>query len=194
MFVVLAIVVTCLGVSWQFIRAWLPKFLKESHGYEAEESAAAVAAYYIAADVGCIIAGFAVKWLAGRGRGVHASRILVYAGWAGLTALAATVPWLGREPMVLVPVLMLVGAGILGLHPIYYALAQELPAKHMGVLSGILAAMTWVTVGTIQGVIGSHIKETGNYDAGFILAGLAPLAGLVAIIVLWRPRTSTAGQ
>ena len=28
----------------------------------------------------------------------------------------------------LVPVLMLVGAGILGLHPVYYALAQDLPS------------------------------------------------------------------
>ena len=38
---------------------------------------------------------------------------------------------------------MLVGAGILGLHPIYYALGQELPAKHMAFLSGSLAASGW---------------------------------------------------
>ncbi len=195
-FVVLAVVVTCLGVSWQFIRAWLPKYLKEFHGYTPAASAWAVALYYIAADLGCILAGFGAKALADRGRGVHASRVLVYALWCGLTALAAMVPQVGGNFWVLVPVLMLVGAGVLGLHPMYYALAQELPAKHMGLLSGTLAAMTWFTVGAAQGAIGAHIKATGSYDIGFVLAGLAPLAGLAALLVVWprgEPRPQGRG-
>lgn len=185
-FVVLAVIVTVLGVSWQFVRAWLPKYLKEFHGYTGAESAWAVALYYIAADVGCIVAGFAVKALADRGRDVHTARVGVFAVWCGLTALAALVPLVGGRFEVLVPVLMLVGAGVLGLHPIYYALAQDLPAKHMGLLSGVLAALTWVTVGTVQGAIGAHIKETGSYDLGFVVAGLAPLAGLLALVLLWK--------
>lgn len=191
-FVVLAVVVTCLGVSWQFVRAWLPKYLKEFHGYTPAASAWAVALYYVAADLGCILAGFLVKWLADHGRGVHASRVLVFALWCGLTAVAAALPLVGGDFAVLVPLLMLVGAGILGLHPIYYALAQDLPPKHMGLLSGVLAAMTWFTVGTVQGAVGAHIKETGSYDAGFVLAGLAPLAGLLALLVLWKPTAATS--
>jgi ACS family hexuronate transporter-like MFS transporter len=187
MFIVLAIVVTCLGLSWQFIRAWLPKYLKEFHGYAPENSAWAVALYYIAADLGCLLAGYLVKRMAGRGRGVHGARVLVYACWAGLTALAVLVPFVGPAPWVLVPILMLVGAGILGLHPVYYALAQELPAKHMGLLSGILAAMTWFAVGQLQGAIGAHIRATGDYTPGFIVAGLAPLAGLAALLLFWKP-------
>jgi ACS family hexuronate transporter-like MFS transporter len=186
-FVVLAVIVTCLGLSWQFIRAWLPKYLKEFHHYAPAASATAVALYYIAADLGCILAGFLVKLLAGRSRSVHSARVIVFALWCGLTALAAVVPLIGSSFWVLVPVLMLVGAGILGLHPIYYALAQELPHKHMGLLSGILAALTWVSVGTLQGAIGAHIKETGDYAPGFVVAGLAPLVGLVVMLVLWKP-------
>ena len=186
-FAVLAVMVTCLGLSWQFIRAWLPKYLKEFHGYTPAASAWAVALYYIAADLGCILAGFAVKAMADRGRGVHASRVRVFALWCGLTALAAAVPFAGGNFWVLVPVLMLVGAGILGLHPIYYALAQDLPAKHMGLLSGLLAALTWFAVGAAQGAIGAHIKETGSYDVGFYIAGLAPLMGLVALLLVWKP-------
>jgi len=185
-FVVLAVIVTVLGVSWQFVRAWLPKYLKEFHGYTGAASAWAVALYYIAADVGCIVAGFAVKALADRGRDVHTARVSVFAVWCGLTALAALVPLVGGSFAALVPVLMLVGAGVLGLHPIYYALAQDLPAKHMGLLSGILASLTWVTVGTVQGAIGAHIKETGSYDLGFAVAGLAPLAGLLALLLVWK--------
>jgi ACS family hexuronate transporter-like MFS transporter len=185
--VVLGLVVTCLGVSWQFIRAWLPKYLKEFHRYSETAADLAVAGYYVAADVGCIAAGFAVRWLAGRGWAVHAARVLVFAGWAGLTAVAAAVPWLGGSPWVLVPALMLVGAGILGLHPVYYALAQELPPRHMGVISGALAAVTWVVVGAVQGELGAHIRATGRYDEGLILAGLAPLLGLAALVLLWKP-------
>ncbi|MCI0700058.1 MAG: MFS transporter [Planctomycetia bacterium] len=184
---VLAVIVTCLGLSWQFIRAWLPKYLKEFHKYTPAASAWAVACYYIAADLGCILAGFLVRLLAGSRRSVHTSRVIVFALWCGLTALAAVVPLIGNSFWVLVPVLMLVGAGILGLHPIYYALAQELPHKHMGLLSGLLAALTWVTVGTLQGMIGAHIKETGSYAPGFILAGLAPLVGLVVLVLVWKP-------
>ncbi len=184
--VVLAVVVTCIGVSWQFVRAWLPKYLKEYHQYSGTLTDLAVVGYYVAADLGCILAGFGVKWLAGRGWAVHPARVLVFTAWAGLTALAAVVPLLGGSPWLVVPVLMLVGAGILGLHPVYYALAQELPAKHMGVISGALAAVTWVTVGTVQGELGAHIKATGSYDAGLVIAGLAPLLGLVALLTLWR--------
>lgn len=185
-FVTLAVIVTVLGVSWQFVRAWLPKYLKEFHGYTGTASAWAVAQYYVAADLGCIAAGLLVRVLARRGRSVHGARVTVFALWCGLTALAALVPLVGGRFEVLVPVLMLVGAGVLGLHPIYYALAQDLPAKHMGLLSGVLAALTWVTVGTVQGSIGAHIKETGSYDLGFVVAGLAPLAGLLALVLLWK--------
>ena len=187
-FIALGIVVTVLGLSWQFIRAWLPKYLKENLGYSSTGSGWTVAGYYIAADLGCLLAGYLVKRMAGRGRAVHAGRILVYAGWCGLTALAVLIPLASGNPWLLTPILMLVGAGILGLHPVYYALAQELPAKHMGVLSGVLAAMTWFTVGAAQGAIGAHIRATGDYTPGFVVAGLAPLAGLVA------PRSVEAGK
>jgi ACS family hexuronate transporter-like MFS transporter len=186
-YAVLAVTVTCLALSWQFIRAWLPKYLKEFHHYEPGASALAVALYYITADIGCILAGLLVKLLVGRNRNVHTSRVMVFAIWCGLTALAVAVPFLGSSFWILVPVLMLVGAGILGLHPIYYALAQELPSKHMGVLAGSLSAMTWISVGTLQGEIGAHIKATGDYTPGFIVAGLAPLAALLTMLVLWKP-------
>ena len=55
--VVLAVVVTVLGVCWQFIRAWLPKYLKESLDYSDRGSAWMVAGYYIAADIGAFWPG-----------------------------------------------------------------------------------------------------------------------------------------
>jgi ACS family hexuronate transporter-like MFS transporter len=195
MFAALAIVVSCLNVSWQFIRAWLPKYLKESQGFSADSTDLVVMGYYIAADLGCLASGFLVKWLVRRGRGVHPARLIGFATFAAVTVLAALVPVVGGG-WVGVALLILAGAGILGLHPFYYALVQELPARNMGFLSGVLAAAGWVVVGFMQKEMGARIEATKSYDLGFVIVGLAPLVGLIALVVLWKPeqnRTNHGG-
>lgn len=184
-FVTLFVVILGISLSWQFIREWLPKYLKEARGYSDDAADLLVPVYYISAELGCFAAGALVLWLIARGRDVHSARVTSYALFAGITAAAALAPY---APGALgVACVVLAGAGILGLHPLYYALTQELPAKHMAVLSGVLAAAGWFVVGAVQQAMGAHIKETGSYDIGFVAAGLAPLAGLVALLVLWKP-------
>ena len=53
----MAIMVVCINCTWQLIRAWLPKFLKEGRGYEESTALIFNSVYYIATDVGCILAG-----------------------------------------------------------------------------------------------------------------------------------------
>lgn len=184
-FVTLFVVILGISLSWQFIREWLPKYLKEARGYSADAADLLVPVYYISAELGCFAAGALVLWLIARGRDVHTARVTSYALFAGITAAAALAPY---APGALgVACLVLAGAGILGLHPLYYALTQELPAKHMALLSGALAAAGWFVVGAVQKAMGAHIKETGSYDIGFVLAGLAPLVGLLALLALWKP-------
>lgn len=177
-----------LGISgsWQFIREWLPKYMKESQGFSADTTDLIVPAYYISAEIGCFAVGLLVRWLVSRGRPVHSARVIAYAVFALITASAALAPLAGNG-WVSVGLIVFAGAGILGLHPLYYALGQELPAKHMAFLSGSLAAGGWFAVGKIQELMGAHIEATHSYDSGFFIAGLAPLAGLVALLVLWRP-------
>ncbi|HEX4610309.1 MAG TPA: MFS transporter [Urbifossiella sp.] len=189
--VVLGVVVSCLTVSWQFLRAWLALFLQDFHEYPPLQARLAVTGYFISADVGCILVGFVVVRLVKVGLGVHAARVWTFALFAGLTAAAAAVPWLGSGPL-MVAGLMVAGAGILGLHPLYYALSQELPAKRMGVLSGGLAAAGWVVSAVNQVAVGDHIKATKSYDVGLVIAGLAPLLGLVALLALWRSSADEA--
>ena len=112
---------------------------------------------------------------------VRWARVASFAGCAALVALSALVPAMERGPWLLVA-LVLVGAGSLGAHPQYYALSQELPARHMGMLSGVLAASSWVAVGTMQGAIGEYIQRTKSYDLPLIVTGLAPLVGLTAMV------------
>ena len=182
---VLALIVSSLTVSWQFLRAWLPLFLEDFHSYTKPRSRLAVSGYYIAAEVGCVLVGFVVTALVNRGREIHAARVITFAGYTGLTALVVAVPFVGSGPLMIAG-LMIAGAGILGLHPLYYALSQELPHRHMGVISGALAAGGWIVSSVFQILIGTRIQETKSYDVGLVIVGLAPLVGLIALLVLWK--------
>lgn len=182
---VLAAVGFSLTVSWQFLRAWLPLLL-DFHGYSRLDTRLATAAYFIAAEVGCIAGGVMVKWLVSRGWAVHPARVRVFATYAGLTATAALVPFAGAGPLMIAG-LMVAGAGILGLHPLYYSLGQDLSRRRMGTISGSLSAGGWVVSATFQILIGARIEATKSYDVGLVVAGLAPLVGLTALVLLWGP-------
>lgn len=176
----LTVIVVTISLAWQFQRAWLPKYLKEYHHYSESAANYFTSGYYIVAGFGSLAFGSVVSMLTRWGAHVRTARLITFAGCALLVALGAAVPTLEAGPLLLVA-LVLMGAGSLGAHPQYYALVQELPAKYMGFLSGVLAATSWVTVGRMQGMIGDHIKQTGSYDLPLVVTGLAPLAGLLAM-------------
>lgn len=182
--IVLGLIVATLTISWQFLRAWLALFLQDHHQYSKLATRGIMSGYFIAADVGCILAGTLVSYLAARGVGVHSARVVGFAIFTLLTACGALVPYVG-DGAIMLACLYVAGAGILGLHPYYYALAQELPAKHMGVLSGGLAAIGWMVSSTSQIVLGARIEATKSYEAGLLMVGLAPVVGLIALVVLW---------
>jgi MFS transporter, ACS family, hexuronate transporter len=188
--VCLATFITGISLSWQFLRAWLAKFLKESRGYDDATANYFTIVYFIAADLGCLLAGYLVTFWTHKGVDVRSARLRSAALCAGLCALVAVVGHLDAGALLL-GVLLLFAAGILGLHPHYYSMVQDLPAKSMGVISGFLAASSWFAVGAMQRQIGNHIKATGSYTEGFWLAAAAPVVALVAMACV--PRKATAG-
>jgi MFS transporter, ACS family, hexuronate transporter len=195
MFFVLVVVVVTINLTWQFFRAWLPKFLEERRGYTKGEVAMFTSAYYIAADVGCISIGFLVKWLAGRGWEVHRARMWTFALCTGLAFLSVPVAFLPAGPLLL-GLLLLVAAGTLGLFPNYYAFTQELTRRHQGKVSGSLGTITWISSALMQKLVGSNIKETRSYREAIIMAGVVPVLALLVLLIFWprraAPRTPVA--
>jgi ACS family hexuronate transporter-like MFS transporter len=182
---VLGIIVASLTISWQFLRAWLTLYVQDFHQYDKFDTRLVQSGYFIVADLGCLLVGFLVKRLLTRGHTVHSARVTAFALYCSLTLIATAVPYLGGGVWMIAG-LWIAGAGILGLHPLYYSLSQELPAKRMGTFSGLLAAGGWVISAVFQILIGDRIKETKSYDLAFLIAGTAPLIGLLALLLLWR--------
>lgn len=184
-FLALVVVVISINATWQLIRAWLPKFLQQGREYAETESLYFNSAYYLATDVGCLLAGAAVLWMARQGFGAHRSRLIVYAVCAGLTALtvvAASLP----QGWLLLAVLLVVGAGALGMFPCYYSMTQEIDSQHVGKATGLLGFIAWAASSPLHRMFGQLIDETGSFDRGLAIIGWLPLAGLLAVVLLWR--------
>ena len=185
-FLVLLVVVACINVCWQLVRAWLPKFLQEGRGYTESQALYFNSVYYIATDVGCLTAGAVTLWLARRGWSIHASRCWVFGVCAILTSLTVLVSQLPHGTALLA-VLLIVAAGSLGLFPCYYSFMQELSISDMGKVTGLLGAFAWIVSSPLQKLFGRLIDQTKSYDLGIALVGCVPLIGLAALLIGWRP-------
>jgi sugar phosphate permease len=181
----LVVVVASINVCWQIVRAWLPKFLIQGKGYPEADALAFNSLYYISTDIGCLAAGAAALWLVKRGWEVHRSRARVFGVCALLTSLTALAAELPRG-WALLGVLLVVAAASLGLFPCYYSFSQELSTKHQGKVTGILGTVAWATSSPCQKIFGWLADETKSFNEGIALAGLTPLLGCVALMLLWK--------
>lgn len=183
-YLVLMVLVVVINQTWQFYRAWLPKFLKEYHHYDESFADYFTSAYYVATDVGCISVGFFVTTVVGRGWDVHRARLTTFVACSLLTALGVVVALLPKGPLLLA-LLLVIGASALGLFPNYYAFGQEITKAHQGLVAGTLGTFTWFVTGYMQDWVGKTIKETGEYANSMMLMSLAPLLGCSALWLFW---------
>ncbi len=192
-FLALGVVVIVINWFWQYLRAWMPGMLREQYGYGREEVQYFSIAYYVAADIGCLSAGFVAPWLVGRGLTVHGARVSVFAFCTLLTAMSTLVAILPASWMLLAMLLVL-GFGSLGQFPMYYAFSQELATRRLGRLTGALSFLTWTATGLINELIGRWVNRTHSYSAVTFVAGLLPSLGLLAMLLLWDDKKHQAAS
>jgi MFS transporter, ACS family, hexuronate transporter len=190
-FLALIAMIVMINTSWQLLRAWLPKFLQEGRGYTETEALYFNSLYYIATDIGCLGAGAATLWLNARGRSVHRARSIVYILCACCAALTSVVPLLPRGPMLL-GILLVIGAGALGVFPCYYAFSQELSTVQQGAVTGLTGVCAWIISAPMHKLLGRVVDTTGSFDLGIALTGWAPLLGLIFFSMLWGPTITNA--
>ncbi len=180
----LALLITGTQTVWHIYRVWLMKFLQTGRGYTEAAALDFQSAYYIATDVGCVLAGVVSIWLAKRGLDAHGARRWVYAGACLLTSLSVALPWL-PQGWLLLGVLLIIGGGALALFPCYYSFVQEISATHVGRITGLLSMWVWAVTSPLHKLFGWIADKTGSYDEGLVIAGLAPWLGVIAMKLLW---------
>ena len=57
----------------------------------------------------------------------------------------------------------------------------------MGNVTGVLSFLTWIVHALVQEPIGRWLDQTHRYAPVMLLAGLMPLIGLLAVVLLWNP-------
>ena len=131
-----ALLIVGAQIAWHIYRVWLMKFLVTGRGYGESAALNFNSLYFIATDVGCIIAGLvSLRLICRGGMSAHGARRVVYAGACVFTSLSVLIPWLGKG-WPLLATLLLIGAGALALFPCYYSFVQELSATHVGRVTG----------------------------------------------------------
>lgn len=182
-------VIACINTTWQILRAWMPKFLQENRGYSETEALFFNSGWFVATDLGCLAAGAVAAWLAKRYLSVHAARLLVFAACSSLCAASVFVPWLDKG-WVLLSVLALMGAGALGVFPLYHAFTQDISGAHQGKITGVAGVAAWLVPAQTQRLFGLLADRTGSLETGLALAGLLPVIAVIPLYLFWNPRDS----
>jgi hypothetical protein len=82
--------------------------------------------------------------------------------------------------------------------PNYYSFSQDLTFRHQGKVTGTLGCFCWLAMAAWhefigqcvqgRGLIGGPIFQgRGSYGPCFVIAGVAPLVGFAALLLLWGP-------
>ncbi len=182
---VVVLVIALINTWWQLLRAWLPKMLQEGRGYSEADMLSFLPLFYLATDAGVFAAGGATVWLHRRGASVHGARVATFGACAAFSALAVVAAFMPRGPGFL-GVLLLAGAGALGVFPLYHALTQEFSARHQGTISGLGGVAAWA-LSPAQKLFGRLVDQTGSFDTGFAVAGCFPVVAFFVLWLLWRP-------
>lgn len=187
---VILMVVALINTTWQLLRAWLPKFLQEGRGYQETETLYFNAIWFAATDVGCLGAGAVALFVARRGRSVFTARWLTFFLCALMCLAALSVPWLPKGWMLL-GVLLVAGAGALGVFPIYHAFTQDLSHRHQGKITGVAGVAAWAFSPLAHRMLGRHVDRTHSFDQGLAMAGCLPMIACAILLLAWPRSRST---
>jgi ACS family hexuronate transporter-like MFS transporter len=182
---VVLVVIALINTTWQILRAWLPKFLQEGRGYTESDQLYFTSIWFAVTDIGCLAAGALAFWLCRRGMSVMNSRLLVFGICAVLCAVTLALPYL-PQGWLLLAVLLIAGAGALGVFPVYHAFTQDLSGAHQGKVTGVAGIAAWGFSPLAQKFFGRLVDRTGSFDAGLAVAGVLPLIALLFLIFFWK--------
>ena len=166
------------NVCWHFFRAWLPRILKKDLGYTEQEMLWMLVGFFVAADLGCILAGYITRRLTHSGFSVERSRKLVSLGTSLLCLLAIPLT-LKPAAWLAVPLVLLVAAGAMGGFANMFALAQETAPRHTAKVVAVVSCLPWFALAWLNPIIGGLADQSGTFAPTIICISFVPLCGSV---------------
>ena len=140
------------------------------------------AGFYIAADIGSLLAGYVTRRVTNAGWPVEKARKAVMLGTSGLCLLTIPAMALGKSWFA-APLLVLVAAGSMGGFANYFALTQEVSPRHTAFVVGLVGAMAWNVLVALQPVVGRIADRMGTFVPLFMVMACVPLVG--SLVGLW---------
>lgn len=161
---------------WHFFRAWLPRILKKDLHYDQSEMLWMLAGFFIAADVGSLLAGWCTRRLTHRGFSVERSRKIV-STCTSLLCLCAIPVACGPPAWLAIPLVLVVAAGAMGGFANMFALAQETAPLHSAKVVGLVSCVPWLLLAMLNPAIGRLADQSGTFALAVISVAFVPLIG-----------------
>jgi MFS transporter, ACS family, hexuronate transporter len=160
-----------------FYTTWLPRYFEKYAGVPFGAALAhRLVIVYLALDVGLILGGVAVAWLA-TGMTVSAARRLVAAVGALCMATIPLVAWLSSLNLV-TAVVCTATFGLGSFMVNYLACTSEVSARKVSTAAGLLGGTGSLAGAVFMWLVGDLVTRTGSFSIAFIVAGLMPLVAL----------------
>ena len=179
------------NLCWHFFRIWFIRYLDKDLHRPAEELQWLPIGFFIAADLGSMSSGYAIRRLTRSGCSVERSRKLVMTGLA--CACLCAVPATHVGPLwAKLALFYVVAAGAMGGFAVYFALAQDIVGRHTAQLIGIGGSTAWALIFLSNRLVGPWADGQGTFVPAIVAASFIPLAAAAAGWLWPEPRAASA--
>ncbi|MFO0891839.1 MAG: MFS transporter [Isosphaeraceae bacterium] len=182
-FWVAAAVGITINVTWHFLVSWMAIFFQEEQKLGLLLGGTVSALPFLAADLGNLGGGALTRGLSRRGLTTTAARKLVMVLCLVLVSCAVWVGFVSSQVAVIV-LLCLAAMGAAAYMVNYFAFGQDVLPAHTGLVIGYLGGLGNLFAAGFMPVAGWISRQWG-FAPNFIIVGLLPLAGLVALLLFW---------
>ena len=214
-FWVLVVVTISINICWHFLISWLPKYLNGERKMSAlvglvesflsnddpnrEKTAVFLVSslltslIFLAADAGNLLGGLFSRKLSDQGLSPSHARVWAMAICVLAISCGAWVGQIKSDYLALVLIgIMAFGAAAFMAN--YFAFCQEVDPNNTGLVVGILGGMGNLFAAGIQPFAGWVKDSTGSFGPIFILVGLSPFVGLLALSLGWKEHSRGSFQ
>ena len=183
-FWIILLVGVTINVSWHFLVNWMAFFFQDERQLGLLLGGMVVALPFLTADVGNLAGGWAARRLTQQGWTPARSRMAVLIVCMALISSAVWVGWVQNDALI-IALLCLTAMGAAAYMVNYFAFCQDVAPDHTGLVVGYLGGLGNLFAAGFLPLAGWIAETQGSFRLNFMVVGLLPLIGLIALLLGW---------